>query len=777
MGTPQADSETETARLLGAVLRNEGPASSSGLATRVLQLARVILNRSAEQQPPAGSLSLTTPSPSASASSPTATAVSSMEDSRVLPLRSDGGAQETETWVKALLVLLARLAAFSDVFLSGLVIPLIPTILEHRVQVPQQQVQIWTSVLISAYGGALAVISPLIPLLTRHGPLSYVVLLGGLACSAAAFSLLQSASGILELILARAVHGFAAAAITGSSAGLFATVTTAGPTWLSPAFLQHTAMTGAPLIAGFLTDHFSLDAIFFCAYALVTLNMLLTFVVGGATSLKLAGSVEETTALLGPDSQQGGGYGTMASGSDGFSSRRSSRSVSPTTIPARRSRLSAPAALPAGIPWSPRLVGAFGGYLAVNFLTSALQSVLPLFVERRFHWSALETGYMFVPLSAPTALIGVVTGVLATRVPGSTHFLTSAGFLACVPAFLYLGQLRGHSWVVQQSFLLTLSGISFATGLCGDPMVREIGNALSASSAGDPRAAAAMTTVVPHLAVAWGGLIGPLFAGAVNYLWGWQTMNKSMAIVAGGTSLASLLYVRGYLGNSPSNRRSHVLVPGRPDEESGSLLAKGKEGGYAHRHGSTDSKPRSHRRHFSVDNFSVANTTGPGSVDSSTSSVRFQASLETPVSGPTNPNPKRSISSDAASKASNSERRYVMREAPHAPATDPFLAAGSLYVIDEERNTAHGVESRRKNRRVVVFPEGTAPPELLERHRHHVVAINALDGSAQMVSNSTENHAVHVTEEDGDDEDDLASEVESSRRYVVVVVEGEEAEE
>lgn len=619
----------------------------------------------------------------------------------------------------------------------------------------------------------------LIPLLTRQGPLSYVVMLGGLACSAAAFSLLQSSSGILDLILARAVHGFAAAAITGSSAGLFATVTTDGPTWLSPAFLQNTAMTGAPLIAGFLTDHFNLDTVFFCAYALVALNMLLTFIVAGATSLKLAGSVEETTPLLEPDSQQGGGYGTMASGSDGFSSRRSSRSISPTTVPgfpARRSRLSAPAALPAGVPWSPRLIGAFGGYLAVNLLTSALQSVLPLFVERRFHWSALETGYMFVPLSAPTALIGVVTGVLATRVPGSTRFLTSAGFLACVPAFLYLGQLRGKSWAVQQSFLLTLSGISFATGLCGDPMVREIGNALSASSAGDPRAAAAMATVVPNLAVAWGGLIGPLFAGAVNYLWGWQTMNKSMAIVAGSTSLASLLYVRGYLGNSSSNRRSQV-VQSRPDEESGPLLAKGKEGSYAQRHGSSDSKSRSHRRHFSVDNFSVANTTGPGSVDSSTSSVRFQASLETPVSGPTNPNPKRSITSDTASKASNSERRYVMREAPHAPATDPFLAAGSLYVIDEERDTAHGVESRRKNRRVVVFPEGTAPPELLERHRHHVVAINALDGSAQMVSNSTENHAVHVTEEDGDDEDDLASEVESSRRYVVVVVEGEEAEE
>jgi hypothetical protein len=115
-----------------------------------------------------------------------------------------------------------------------------------------------------------------------------------------------------------------------------------------------------------------------------------------------------------------------------------------------------------------------------------------------------------------------------------------------------------------------------------------------------------------------------------------------------------------------------------------------------------------------------------------------------------------------------------MREAPHAPATDPLLAAGSLYVIDEERDTARGVESERQKRRVVVFPEGTAPPELLERHRHHVVAINALDGTAQMVSNSTDNHAVHVSEENAGDE--AAFEETTSRRYVVVVVEGEDAE-
>jgi hypothetical protein len=83
------------------------------------------------------------------------------------------------------------------------------------------------------------------------------------------------------------------------------------------------------------------------------------------------------------------------------------------------------------------------------------------------------------------------------------------------------------------------------------------------------------------------------------------------------------------------------------------------------------------------------------------------------------------------------------------------------------------VESQRQKRRVVVFPEGTAPPGLLERHRHHVVAINALDGTAQMVSDTRDNHAVHVTE---DAEDEAAFSEATSRRYVVVVVEGEDVD-
>lgn len=58
------------------------------------------------------------------------------------------------------LVAWAKFAAFSDAFLSGLVIPLIPTIIEARTDdYSPKHVQLWTSILIAAYGGGFVILS------------------------------------------------------------------------------------------------------------------------------------------------------------------------------------------------------------------------------------------------------------------------------------------------------------------------------------------------------------------------------------------------------------------------------------------------------------------------------------------------------------------------------------------------------------------------------------------------------------------------------------------
>ncbi|KAL2150169.1 hypothetical protein VTH82DRAFT_7845 [Thermothelomyces myriococcoides] len=693
-------------------------------------------------------------------------------------------------------ILLAKLVTFTDTFLSSFVLPLFPTLLEHRTllghQTPPEALQIWISVSVSAYGGGLAAASPLIALLTRQGPGGFVVLLAGLAFTAAALALFQFSGDVLLLIAARALQGLAAAALTSGSSGLIATVpSSTGQRWFSIAFLQNAATTAAPFVGGLLHDWYDTDTVFYSAYGLIALNVLLVLLAVAAGQVIPAGSANEGAPLLHSETRQGG-YGTIAPSETDSLSGRSSRSVSPRSVHARPSRRDLRTSFAAVFSWSPRLLVAFSGYLILNLLTSALQSVLPLFVQRQFEWSTLVSGSMFAPLSAPAAVIGGLSGAIAARVPRSIRFLVTIGFLAYMPALQYLGQLEENTRAAQIAFLLTLGAISSASGFIANPLIKEMTNAAeSSSSIGDTWNAAAQANAAPILAGAWGGLFGPVLAGALSYLCDWQLMTKSLAIIAGGTGAGALLFLQGWIASPYSTTRIRPSGPSS-DEEAAPLLGdsgpgddsfrgpeaySGKEDRYARSDGGSSSdarrdpnrKHRPHRRHFSVDNFSVATTAGgAGSMDSSTSSVRFQAALETPVQGR-----RRSEAFDGSGSGS-AERRYVMREAPHAPATDPLLAAGSLYVIDEERDTEQGVERQRQKRRVVVFPEGAAPPELLARNRHHVVAINALDGTAHMVSDSTDNHALHVTEESVDNEAEFQEA--NCRRYVVVVVEGEDAE-
>ncbi|KAK4171552.1 major facilitator superfamily domain-containing protein [Triangularia setosa] len=708
------------------------------------------------------------------------------------------------------LVSLAKFAAFTDVFLTGLLVPLVPTIIQEKTNVPPAQVQVWIAVFLAAAGGTAAVVSPLMPFVTRQGPLTWVILLAGFASAGASFALIQSTTSLQILIAARALQGISSAATTGACSGMLATAVAIDGrapvlSWVSPAFIQGLALAGAPALSGFLyTQHKGLEAVFYAAYALIAFTFLLTLVAAAITpniEVNIPNSHIDSGADISPPTEPPG-YGTMTPELDNAAPairhrRRSGRSRSPLSVSSvRSSRSSASTILTEPSTWSLRLLAAIYGYFILGIVSTALATVLPLRVIRKFGWSELGTGLMFVWLSAPAAVVGVLAGAFTARVPGSARWLTAIGFLALVPGILSLVSATGQTTednhgILTNPLLLTLAAISFAMGLCGDPLIKEITNVVGPSAVNDPSSAAAQACSLPNIAAAWGSLVGPLFAGAITWVWGFQILVQSLALVVTSTGVLSVIFVQGWPGSSDTDVGRYHGQPAT-DEEAAPLLINDHQSGESYppqRQGilsrSKKSKPfvetpgspsnrnnRSHRRHFSVDNVSVTTISGPGSVETTgpqVRQVRFQAALEdSPEGHGANRPPTRENNSQA-----NPERRYVMREAPHAPTTDPLLASGSRYVIDEERSVVAGNE--RPKRHVVVFAEGTAPPELLARHRHHTVAINALDGTTQIVSNRTDDHAVSVTEDSG--EDGLEFSEATSRRYVVVVVEEGEGED
>ncbi|KAK0628305.1 major facilitator superfamily domain-containing protein [Bombardia bombarda] len=702
------------------------------------------------------------------------------------------------------------------------VVLLVPFIIIERADVLPERIQMWTSVLIAAYGGAFVALSPLLPFLTPpRGPMLWSILFVGLACAAGSFALMQLSSSILLLILARVIHGVGSVATTGACSGMLSAAAGSSGTdflaWMTPAFIQSMAMSAAPTIAGLLYDYAGGEtAVFYCAYAMIGLTALLALFVVIATPEAQVSTTRDddmTDRLLsfeGENRNYGtiGGNGTQAdftlrgggSGEDSARSRLSGSSLRSSRSSRRGSTASSVTAFheiltPAS---SPRTFVAMYGYVVVGLLTTALHSVLPLFVERTFKWPMSANGFVFVVLSAPAALISPLAGALTDRAPKVARFLTAFGFLACLPAFIYLGSLNENTPPVYTAFLATLAVISFATGLCAEPLNRVIVQAVTRAEQASFENAylpspTAQASSLPNVAWAWGILIGPLLAGVVSSGWGWQNMATALGSVGAFTSLIMLLYLQGWIGNLYSQSGGRNAAPTR-DEETAPLLHRlfehsgdsytyqrpsmlsddenGRDlpkGGFFERTApfiSTDEsedfvpKKFRHRRHFSVDNFSA----GSVSSDPETSQIRFQAALETPLSTSI------TVSQQTGDSAKNAQRRFLMREAPHAPATDPLLAEGNRYVIDEELSTVPEGEELPK-RHVVVFEEGNVPPGLLKRGQHHTVTINSVDGSAKLVLNpESESHAVHVTEETGE-EPEFSS---ASRRYVVILLnEGE----
>jgi MFS family permease len=116
---------------------------------------------------------------------------------------------------------------FTDLFLYGLVVPILPSILKDRVDLPPDQVQSNVSVLLAAYAGASVLFSPPAGIIADRLPSRQLPFLTGLAALLLATSLLLLGQTIAVLAVARALQGISAAVVW--TIGLALVLDTVGP--------------------------------------------------------------------------------------------------------------------------------------------------------------------------------------------------------------------------------------------------------------------------------------------------------------------------------------------------------------------------------------------------------------------------------------------------------------------------------------------------------------------------------------------------------------------
>ena len=102
---------------------------------------------------------------------------------------------------------------FTDLFLYGLVVPILPFILADRIHLPPAEIQSHVSALLAAYAGASVLLSPAAGILADRLPTRQLPFLVGLTALLLATLLLLLGQSVAVLVVARVLQGVSAAVV------------------------------------------------------------------------------------------------------------------------------------------------------------------------------------------------------------------------------------------------------------------------------------------------------------------------------------------------------------------------------------------------------------------------------------------------------------------------------------------------------------------------------------------------------------------------------------
>ncbi|KAI9842561.1 MAG: hypothetical protein M1837_007074 [Sclerophora amabilis] len=385
---------------------------------------------------------------------------------------------------KWFILTVVMMAVFTDIFLYGIIVPVIPFALTERVGVPQDQVQGWVSTLIAIYGAALLVGSPIFGWFADRSKSRRMPLLLGLLALGGATIMLCLGRTLPILIVARILQGLSAAVVW--TVGLALLVDTVGKHEVgqSLGFVSLAMTLGtlvAPLVGGVVYDRAGYYPVFYMCFGMIAVDVVLRFVM---IEKKIAAkwSITAEAASYGSLSAPAVAETHLGSPPDDRTKTESDQiaaipgppkiiktrteieqqvpSEGAIALPKKRRRLPPVLILLK----SRRLLSALWGCLVQASLMTSFDGVLPLFCKETFGWSSFGGGIIFLALFIPSfsaPIIGMGYA-LTTRPPHGPQAAPCCidsllcSFEAMCPVQGYLCDKYGGRYLATSGFLLGL---------------------------------------------------------------------------------------------------------------------------------------------------------------------------------------------------------------------------------------------------------------------------------------------------------------------------------
>ncbi|KAI9790924.1 MAG: hypothetical protein M1816_004685 [Peltula sp. TS41687] len=397
--------------------------------------------------------------------------------------RGWSGGQNPPVWLRFrsstwLIGLTVGVGAFTDGFLYGIVVPVLPFSLRDRSGVSEEHVQFWSSVLLMTFGITMTISAPIAGWVGDRTSRRFSFLLG-LTSAFLSTLLFIFARAPSALVVARAFQGLSAGVIY--TAGLALIADSVSPdkigSWMG--FVLSGMNVGgfvSPLLGGIVYARSGYYAVFSMALAVIAFDLILqiSMIEKGTAAKWFKEDTHEPPSLdvnanqredertetrghsSSPDSSPTG-VGKQASKQPLMDPHESSpllhrKTKSSTSWFAKKFPIMAI------LLGSPRLRAAVYGCFTHTTLVSAFDATLPLFVERTFGWDSAGAGLIFLALSSPS-ILGTLFGVLSDRY--GTRRVSLSGF-ALTTLCLALSGLVMHDSMgdkVLLCVLLTFIGI------------------------------------------------------------------------------------------------------------------------------------------------------------------------------------------------------------------------------------------------------------------------------------------------------------------------------